>query len=128
MELKDIPGIKRNSAAVRHAREKLAAESEEIVERFKTAIGMAIAAGEYEAGLKAFQWLIEHLPAKDGQKILDPGIDKQQVESGPRGPLIQIGIVQGGIAKKALPSAPELPATAGPDPVTVIEVQPEPEA
>lgn len=69
-------------------------------------IGMAAAQGEYEAALKAQQWLVEHIPDEDGTKLLGPSVDKQQqVESGPKGPLIQIGIMQSGVGKPA-----ELPA------------------
>lgn len=108
MELKDTPGVRKNSAAVRKAREKLAAEADTIIEEFRAMIRMAAAQGEYEAALKAQQWLVDHIPNEDGQRVIDGTTDKVQVEAGPKGPLIQIGIIQGGISKKELPAVPDI--------------------
>lgn len=105
-KLEDTPGIRKNAAAVRKARERLMEEADQILKDFQSMIGMAAAQGEYEAALKAQQWLLEHIPAEEGQRVLDASIDKQQVSDGPRGPLIQIGIMQGGVSKpKELPPA-----------------------
>ena len=103
-DLTKTSGMRKHSAAVRKARERLQADADEIYTEYRKAIQIAVAGGEYEPALKAYQHLLDHLPAEEGQRLLDPSVDKQQVTEGPRGPLIQIGIIQGGVPQtKALP-------------------------
>jgi hypothetical protein len=81
-------------------------EAEQLYEELKITIRLAAAKGEYEPALRAYMWLLEHLPAEDGQRMLDVSVDKNQVtDGGPKGPMIQIGIIQSGV-----PVPKELPA------------------
>lgn len=102
-ELRGLPAVKR-------ARLALSENSEEVLAEFRAAIKLAIAHGKYEAGLLAYQWLLEHTPAaEDGVRVIDSSVDKQQKQAeGPRGPLIQIGFKLGGSSEKALPEVIEV--------------------
>lgn len=95
--------------SVKKARAALMAKGLEIVEKYLWMIDMATAGGDYETANKAFQFLIEHMPKEDGETIIAESAAKpKMVESGPRGPFIQIGVKVGGTEHKALP-----------DPVTI---------
>lgn len=89
-------------------REALRQKSEEILQSYLDTIMEAREAGEYDAALKANQWLLDHMPAgEQGERILDPSLDK--VKEAPAkaqtGPKIQmIGITLG---QKALPPIEE---------------------
>lgn len=76
----------------------------------RSLIMQAASAGEYEAALKANQWLIEHSPAdSDGVRAIDPSAAKpKEVEAGPKGPTIAIGISLGGVNAKQLPVAAQI--------------------
>lgn len=97
VELRGLPAVKK-------ARQALKEHSEEIYQEFRAAIKLAIAHGKYAEGLAAYQWLIDHIPAEDGERVVDSSVDKQkQVESGNQGPIIQIGVNLGRIPQKVLP-------------------------
>lgn len=85
--------------AVRKAREALRGKAMELLLEYQTMIKQAVAAGEWEAALKAQQWLIDHVPAEDGERIFDSSVDKsqKQVDAGPKAPVVQIGIKLGGL-------------------------------
>ena len=84
--------------AVRKAREALKGKSQELLDEFRAMIKQAAAAGKFEEALKAQQWLIDHVPAEDGERIFDASVDKQQViDTGPKAPMVQIGIKLGGL-------------------------------
>ncbi len=111
--LEDTPGIRKNASSVRKARARLQEEADKILKDFQSMIGMACAQGEYEAALKAQQWLLEHVPDEEGQRVIGPSVDKTQViDTGPKGPLIQIGIMQSGVGK--LTEAPAITIEATP--------------
>ena len=78
--------------AVRKAREALKSQALEILNEYRTAIKMAVASGKYDEALRAYQWLLDHVPNEKGERIFDSGSDKQQIQEGPKGPVIQIGI------------------------------------
>lgn len=93
-------------AKVQAIREMLRGEAENLVKEYMDIIAKAKDSGDYQTAVKALQWLIEHLPAEDGQRVIDSGIDRQtqqQVTSDK--PQIQIGIMVGGIGRdvKQLP-------------------------
>ena len=83
--------------AVRKAREALKEQALEILDEYRSAIKMAIASGKYEEGLKAYQWLLDHIPNDKGTRIFDASSDKAVQSDGPKGPLIQIGFALGGV-------------------------------
>lgn len=97
------------SRAVNRVREKLLEQAMELYEEYRAMIKAAKDAGKYEEALKAQQWLLDHIPSEEGQRIFDPSVDKSpQHESTQKSPLVQIvGIKMGGIAE--LPSGPQSP-------------------
>lgn len=90
---------------VKEAREALKAKALELYELQLEIVKTALANGEFEVAAKANQWLIEHMPAEDGTKMIDTSIDTNKiVEKGPTGPMINIGFQLGGINQtKELP-------------------------
>lgn len=98
---------------VRDAREALKERAIEILETYLAIIGEARAKGNFEVAAEHTRWLIEHMPAEDLLRMIDPSAAKVKEVSGPAAPTIQIGIALGGVkAPKALPS------------VNVIDVKP----
>jgi len=98
----------RHFSSVKRAREALRQKAEAVLEKYMAAIDMAAASGKYEEALKAYQWLLDHVPAEDGERIFDGSSDKVTVvDNTPRGPLVQlVGIRLGGVGnKKELPEA-----------------------
>jgi len=90
---------------VRVAREKLQERAEEILTQYLEVVKQAQEAGEYEVAAKSLQWLIEHMPEEDGQRMVDTHVDKAKQEQIQQGPRVQIGIQLGGINQpKALPT------------------------
>ena len=89
-----IPFGGKHFSSVRLVREKLREDSLTIYAEFRNALKMAIAGGEYEAGIKGYQYLIGHIPAdEDGVRVVDQDIDaKQIVDNSNKGLTIQIGI------------------------------------
>lgn len=102
---------------VKEAREALKERAVEIMQQMLDTAQKATDAGDYETAAKIYQWLMEHMPAEEGTRIVDNSVDKQQQQiEKPSGPAIQIGIQVGGaggrtaiIAKpvKPLPAATE---------------------
>jgi hypothetical protein len=95
---------------VRIARELLKEKAEEILTEYMEGVKKAQDAGNHDAALKALQWLMEHMPADEGERVVDVSVDKKQESSqrGPEGPKIQIGIAVGGLGQRSLPN-PEKP-------------------
>ena len=86
------------SASVRKAKEALKAQAYEIYEEYRATIREARVAGKYEEALNAYKWLIDHIPSEEGERLIEGSSDKvQQIESGNKGPVINIGIKLGGI-------------------------------
>jgi len=95
--------------AVRKAREALRGKAQELLDEYRMMIKQAAASGKYEEALKAQQWLLDHVPAEDGERIFDTSVDKAApVDSGPRAPTFQLGIMVGGLDQKQLPALPEI--------------------
>src|SRR3990167_5651973 len=95
-------------ASVKKARQRLMDRADEIIQKYFKMIDMAMAEGDFETANKAFQFLVEHMPKEDGEAIITESAAKpKQIESGPSGPIINIGVVVGGSSKpevlKALP-------------------------
>ena len=94
----------RHFSSVKRARAALRYKADVLLEKYLVAIDMATASGKYEEALKAYQWLLDHIPGEDGKRLLDPSVDKQTIVEGNKGPLIQIGFQLGGVkAPKELP-------------------------
>jgi hypothetical protein len=101
-------GPVKHFSSVRKARQALQGQAQELLEEYKAAIKMAVASGKYEEALKAYQWLLDHVPGEDGERMFEPSVDKVTVVEGPRGPTVQIvGIQLGGVGspKAELPAA-----------------------
>lgn len=78
---------------VKRVRDIIRAEAEDIYRDYRAALKLAVAAGQYEAALKGYAWLVGHAPAdEEGVRMVDGDVDKQVGEKGRTGPLIQIGI------------------------------------
>lgn len=92
---------------VKEARDAIKAKALDLFELQLKLIMEAVNKGEIEAALDANQWLMEHMPNEDGDRMIDPSGAKapKEVETGPKGPTIQIGIALGGVGTKQLPSA-----------------------
>lgn len=93
---------------VKEAREVLKNKAADILEMQIAIIQLAIAKGDFETAAKANQFLLEHMPEEDGERMIEISVDKpKQVEKG-SGPHIQIGFALGGIpaSQGALPEAP----------------------
>lgn len=85
---------------VKEAREYLLEQAKARLELQDKLIAEAAAAGEYDAALRANQWVIEHTPAnEEGQRVIDPSASKpKELSEGSKGPIVQIGIAFGGIS------------------------------
>lgn len=94
-------------SSVKKARAALAARSHETYEKLIKIIDMAAAAGDFETAAKYTWMLLEHAPKEEGVSIIDSSAAKApaQLDSGPRGPVIQIGVKVGGAGNQ-----PALPA------------------
>lgn len=105
-------------SSVKKARQALKDRSYETYEKLLKIIDMAAAAGDFETAAKYAWMLIEHTPKDEGETVIDTSAAKApaQIDQGPRGPLIQIGVKIGGVNHQPA----ELP------PATVIDVEPEP--
>jgi hypothetical protein len=104
-------------SSVKKARQALKDRAHETYEKLVKIIDMATAAGDFETAAKYAWMLLEHTPKDEGETVIDTSAAKApaQIESGPRGPIIQIGVKVGGVneAPKQLPEA------------VVIDVKPE---
>ena len=91
---------------VKEAREALREKALDLFDLQLKLIMEAVNKGEIEAALDANQWLIEHMPAEDGERMIDPSAAKVvEVQEGSSAPIIQLGIQLGGVNQKALPPA-----------------------
>lgn len=107
---------------VKAARELLKSQAEEIYKLAVANAKMATGGGDYETASKTYIWLMEHMPAEDGERMIDASAAKPlQLESKPSAPVVNIGLVLGGTPQaKALRAAePQL---------DVIDVSPIPES
>ncbi len=88
-------------SSVKKAREALKERANELLDLQISIIKSALAEGDFETAAKANQFLLEHIPHEDGERLLDTTVDKQQIES-KAGPMINIGFKIGGVAQKEL--------------------------
>jgi hypothetical protein len=84
---------------VREAREALKEKALDLFEQYDNAIKVALANGEYDVALKHLQWLIEHMPAEDGERMVDASVNKEGGEVRAIGPQINLGIMLGGVSQ-----------------------------
>ena len=90
---------------VAEAREILRERAIEILEAYLAVAAQAKAAGKDDVALDAYKWLIEHMPRTDDKGIIDSSAAKpKEIDSGPKKPIIQIGIALGGTQPKQLPA------------------------
>jgi len=82
---------------VNEAREAARARALEILEDFVSTIKLATAAGDYEAAMKSYQWLLEHMPEDEGTRVIDSSVDNKKQIEGPVGPQINIGFRISGV-------------------------------
>lgn len=85
------------------AREMLKERAEEILTDFIETAKAAREAGEFETAGEMYWKLIEHMPADaPHERIVDTSVDKQpkQIEKGPTGPTINIGLALGGLPQQ----------------------------
>lgn len=96
------------TSSVRTARQRLADRATEIIDLFIANAKKAQDAGAYDVTSASLQFLLEHMPATDGDApLLDPSIDKNKIEATQK-PNVRIGIAipLGGINQpKPLPAA-----------------------
>jgi hypothetical protein len=90
---------------VKEAREALKEQALELFNTYVLIINQAINDKDYETAHKATQWLIEHMPAEDGVRMIDSSASRpKESEQKSLGPAIQIGIaLSGQPPRKALP-------------------------
>lgn len=93
---------------VKQAREALTARAMEILDNYIAVIQSAQADGNYEVAAESLQWLMEHMPMVDNQRMIDVHIDHQITSKTPAGPAINIGFQLGGMPTLggALPPVP----------------------
>jgi hypothetical protein len=82
---------------VKEARDAARARALEILEGFVDTIKLAVAAGDYEAAMKSYQWLLEHMPEDEGTRVIDSSVDNKKQSEGPVGPQINIGFRISGV-------------------------------
>ena len=105
-------------SSVRRARELLRERSEEILKEYLMLARHATSKGDFETAEKVYWKLLSHTTDEEGGAIVSVDVDNKnkQVESGPKGPSISIGVAIGGLGQ------PQLPAGSEPT-VQVIEVE-----
>ncbi len=91
-------------SSVRKAREALKERAHELLDLQISIIKAALAEGDFETAAKANQFLIEHVPDEDGERMIDSSPDKKQIDSAgsSKGPSITIGVAIGGLGQKQL--------------------------
>lgn len=102
---------------IKEAREALKAKAPAMVDILEKVIQKAVEAGEHEVAIKAIQWMIEHAPDHDGERMINRSVDSKEIDSKSKGPQISIGIAL--LDKPALPPAPKAIES---NPVEIIDV------
>lgn len=82
---------------VRQAREALAEKAKDILQQYLDVIQDARDAGNVEVAAESLQWLMEHMPEVENERMIDVHIDRQALEKAPVGPSINIGFQLGGM-------------------------------
>jgi hypothetical protein len=93
-------------SSVKKAREALKQRAHEILDGYLATIKQAAASGDYESAIKGYQHIMDHMPAEDGERLIDISVDKVPLDvKGNGGPQVQIGIAIGGLnGQQQLPS------------------------
>lgn len=90
---------------VKEARDALRTKALDILAKYELIIDAAIAKGDLETAGNLTKWLIEHMPAEEGVRMIDSSASKP-IESAPTAPPIQIGVlISGNENRKFLPTA-----------------------
>lgn len=100
-------------SSVRKARAALKERANELITLYIDGMKKALDAGDFETFQKGMANIVAHIPPDDdeggtGQTVFAADVDKKQVQidTGHKGPMIQIGVSIGGIAApKQLPEA-----------------------
>lgn len=81
---------------VREAREAIREKALDWLLKYETIIDLAIAKGDLDVAAEHTRWVIEHMPNEEGDRMIDSSAAKpKEVQGGPQGPTIQIGIALG---------------------------------
>lgn len=102
-------------ASVKKARARLMDRADEIITKYIALADKAASNGDFESAAKILQFLIEHMPKEEGESIIAESAakPKQIVESGNKGPVIQIGVQLGGLNEPK-----QLPTVIDAEPIT----------
>ena len=95
-------------SSVRKAREALKERAFELLDGYIAVIKQAAASGDYETATKGYQYLLEHMPEEDGQRMIEISVDKPVQVEAPKGPTIQIGFQLGGVNEPKQIEAPAI--------------------
>lgn len=87
---------------VRQAREALREKALDILETYIDTIKAAQAAGDYDVATKSLQWLMEHMPQEQEDRMLDVSIDKHGPADKRAVPAINIGFQIGGVKSEII--------------------------
>lgn len=92
------------ASSVKKARQALRERANEILDKYIQLAERASLFEDFETSAKIYQWLIDHIPEEDGERLVDASVDKKQLGSGkPSGPQINVFQIGG------TPSLPALP-------------------
>lgn len=113
-------GPNRYFPKVKEAREALTAKALELHELYMSIIRDAISKGDLKTAMEATQWLIDHVPAEDGERMIAESVDKPKAIEQKQGNNVNIGFVLGGLGEaRSLPPA----VTIDVEPVAVPDVE-----
>jgi hypothetical protein len=94
-------------SSVKAARQVLRDKAQELLDEYRAMIKLAAASGKFDEALKAQQWLLDHIPADEGERVFDPSTDRPApAEAQSSGPTIQI------VGLALSPQHPALPEPA----------------
>lgn len=91
--------------SVRKAKAALRERAFELLDGYIAIIKQAAAQGDFETAAKGYQYLLEHMPEEEGERMLDISIDRPKQAEQKSGHTIQIGFQLGGIPYKELDTA-----------------------
>lgn len=99
------PNLRNPFTKVGHARDLLREKAVDILNQYLAVVKAAEEAGDFEVATKSLQWLMEHMPDDNGDRVINKSIDKEESVEHKSGPSVRIGIQLGGLSHqpKALP-------------------------
>lgn len=99
---------------VKEAREALRDKALGILEDYLAVVKAAQNAGDYKVATESLQWLMEHMPEEEGEKMIAASIDIPKNIEGAKAPVIQIGFAIGGVTKELPPAVDVVDVPLGP--------------